>query len=384
MKRICFILFIALLYINSAVAGEINYYNQSWAEILKKAAAENKYVFIDCYTDWCGWCKVMDKETMVKDEIVSFVNDKFIAVKMDMEHGEGIKIAMKYHITGFPSFMFFDPHGNFVYKSIGYQKSAEFAAELKSALKSSSQIKATGYSSSIDLDYPQFYKNAYGERSKKEAPKKDEVTTYLDAQKDLFSEVNWAVLSRFILNEKYNSFFLANIEKYSRLYGKGSTDDKVNAILYNELTEASKNKDEKRFTNVLAMTDKYTTDGADKKVGFKISYYKATAEWDKCAVAINDLIKKDGYKDADYINSLCWDMYEHCEDKATLQKAAGWMKQVIANEPKYAAMDTYAALLYKTGQLKEAKIWAEKAIAEGKKTGDDTTATETLLGKINR
>lgn len=55
---------IALLLISISLfagAEEVNYYNRSWQEIMEKARAEHKYILVDCYTDWCGWCKVMDK-----------------------------------------------------------------------------------------------------------------------------------------------------------------------------------------------------------------------------------------------------------------------------------------------------------------------------------
>src|SRR3954463_3324810 len=111
MKRFFAFLLLSTCLFSNAIASEINYFNRSWQEIKAKAKAENKYIFVDCYTEWCGWWKTMDKETMADAGIVSLMNDKFIATKIDMEHGEGILLAMKYHITGFPSFLFFNPDG---------------------------------------------------------------------------------------------------------------------------------------------------------------------------------------------------------------------------------------------------------------------------------
>ncbi|MGL5892086.1 MAG: hypothetical protein ACRC3B_19490, partial [Bacteroidia bacterium] len=51
-------------------------------------------------------------------------------------------------------------------------------------------------------------------------------------------------------------------------------------------------------------------------------------------------------------------------------------------EPSYAIIDTYASLLYKTGNLDEAEIQAKRAIAQGKKEGEGTDATKELLEKI--
>jgi hypothetical protein len=58
------------------------------------------------------------------------------------------------------------------------------------------------------------------------------------------------------------------------------------------------------------------------------------------------------------------------------------MKQISSKEPTHPYLDTYASLLYKSGQWKEAEATANKAIATGKKAAADVKATEELLVKI--
>ncbi len=383
MKRILMALLLAAGCCNVVWAAEINYFNKSWAEIRAKARAEHKYIFIDCYTDWCGWCKVMDKETMTDQGIVAFINDKFIAVKMDMEHDEGISIAMKYHINSFPTFMFFNENGEYVYQSMGYQKTKEFIIELNNALDKTRQISAPGFSSSINIDFPEIYKNIFAGNGKRKFAKEPEVTEYLNKQKDLFTEANWGVISECALSEKYTRFFIDNREKYKKLYGKNGVDDKISGILNSKLDKAIKDKSDKEFEDVLKMADKYDDDAASTKLYFKITYYQKTNNWIKCTKAVDDFIKQKGSDNTNLINSISWDMYEKCSDKKVLGQACVWMKLlVVEKDPQYACLDTYAALLYKTGQLKDAEEWALKAIETGKKAGSDVKSTEELLDKI--
>ena len=364
-------------------AGEVNYYNKSWAEIKAKAKVENKYIMVDCYTDWCSWCKVMDKETMTDDGIIATLNDKFIAVKMDMEKGEGVLLAMKYHILGYPSFMFFAPDGSYVYEAVGYQKKDAFAKELTNARDKSKQFTAPGFSDKLVMDYPAFYKKMFAGNGKREFPTPVEVNTYLDNQKDLFTEVNWAVISRSELNEKYTNFFLDNMAKYKSLYGHNSVDDKLNSVLSARLRYAVTTKNKEELNAVLALVDKYVTeDPAMLKESFSISFYMETKDWVNCVAAVDKFIAQKGYENSSFINSLGWTLYKECDDKKLLKKACAWMKEVTAKEPQYAYMDTYAALLSKTGQKAEAKEMAKKAIAAGKKAGDDTKETEKLLSKL--
>ena len=50
-----------------------------------------KKLLIDLYTDWCGWCKVMDKNTYSKAEIVHYINENFYPVKFNAEQKEPIE-----------------------------------------------------------------------------------------------------------------------------------------------------------------------------------------------------------------------------------------------------------------------------------------------------
>ncbi len=58
------------------------------AENLKK---EKKLVLIDLYTDWCGWCKVMDKKTYTNKNVISYLGEKFYTVKVDAESRSAIQ-----------------------------------------------------------------------------------------------------------------------------------------------------------------------------------------------------------------------------------------------------------------------------------------------------
>ncbi len=385
MKQLLNLLLAIVVFAHIANAEEITYFKGTWTEALTKAKKENKYIFVDCYTDWCGWCKVMDKNTMPDAGVTKMLNEQFVSAKIEMEHGEGIKLAMKYHITGFPTFIFFSPQGEFVYMSVGYQKPAEFIEELNNARDKSKQFKAPGFSTSLNVAYPDFYKAAYGENGKKKFPEQKEVIAYLDKQKELTSEVNWAVMNRFKLNEKYNKYFLDNITKYGALYGAPDVSDKINSIISETAQAAAKSKSDADFGKALELVDKYVKkDQRETNIGLRINYYKETKNWKEYMTAFNDYIAAHGYESVDYINGLCWDMYEHCDDQDALAKAAEYMGNAVAKEPQYAAMDTYAALLYKTGQIKSAEEWATKAIAQGKEEKADTKATEELLEKIKK
>jgi len=65
----------------------------SFEEAIEKAKIEKKKIFIDVYTDWCGWCKVMDKNTFNDPQVAKVLNEKFYPVKFNAEQREDIDFA---------------------------------------------------------------------------------------------------------------------------------------------------------------------------------------------------------------------------------------------------------------------------------------------------
>ncbi len=58
-----------------------------------KLEAEPRKVIIDLYTDWCGWCKKMDRTTYKHKDIAKYVNEKYYAIKFNAESKKPIKVA---------------------------------------------------------------------------------------------------------------------------------------------------------------------------------------------------------------------------------------------------------------------------------------------------
>jgi thioredoxin-related protein len=67
---------------------EINW--MSWEEAATALDKEPKKIFVDVYTDWCGWCKKMDATTFKDSTIIDELNSDFYPVKLNAEQKESI------------------------------------------------------------------------------------------------------------------------------------------------------------------------------------------------------------------------------------------------------------------------------------------------------
>lgn len=75
----------------------------SWEKALEKNKTEKRKIIVDVYTDWCGWCKKMDKLTFQNPVIAEYINDNYYAVKFNAEKKEEIEFNNKVYkyVSGF-------------------------------------------------------------------------------------------------------------------------------------------------------------------------------------------------------------------------------------------------------------------------------------------
>lgn len=123
----------------------------SFEEAAERSKTEKRKIFIDVYTDWCGWCKVMDKNTFSQPEIARYLNENYYPVKLDGEGQEDITFrgqTFKFVESGrkgyhelaaallqgklsYPTVVFLDEEFNMIQPLPGYQKADRFEKIIK-------------------------------------------------------------------------------------------------------------------------------------------------------------------------------------------------------------------------------------------------------------
>jgi thioredoxin-related protein len=100
------------------------------------AKKSKKPMLVDVYTDWCGWCKRMDKDTYSDQKIKKYLAQKYVLVKMNAESSDTVtykgekftkeEIAEGFKVTGFPTVLFFEPNGDLITSLPGYLPPEKF------------------------------------------------------------------------------------------------------------------------------------------------------------------------------------------------------------------------------------------------------------------
>jgi thioredoxin-related protein len=374
---------VSCLFISTlSFAQGVKFEEGKWSEIMQKAKTENKIIFMDAYTTWCGPCKMMSKNTFPDAEVGSYYNTNFVNVKMDMEKGEGIQLAMKYGVQAYPTLLFIDADGEIVHRVAGYLGASDFLALGKKANNPAMSMVA------MDKKYASGERNAdflyqyMGLKADAMDPSYSNIANeYLRNQGDLGTDRNMEVIMQFV-NDPFSepfAYFLKNKSVFVKKYGADDVEAKAQNSVGTYLQENPElpiGDIEKLFTRVFA------ADGDRMFSGFKPVFYRQKGDKDGYANASIAHFKKYPSKDAQELNESAWTFYQVIDDKKLLKQAIKWAKKSVKIDNAYYNNDTLAALLFKAGKLKDAKKTAEKAIELAKKTNEDYSETQKLLDQI--
>jgi thioredoxin-related protein len=111
--------FLSIIFFNDGFSQ-----SNAFEKALKSAKEQDKKIIVDVYTDWCGWCKKMDREAYSNSDIKEIIEDNFIFVKLNAEGSDVIKYKGKqytcselsayFQVSGYPTTIFLTSDGNII------------------------------------------------------------------------------------------------------------------------------------------------------------------------------------------------------------------------------------------------------------------------------
>ncbi len=383
----------------------------SWSEVKEKAKSENKYLFVDCFTTWCGPCKHMTNTIFPQEEVGKFFNTNFVNVKVQMDEtdqdNEEVKswradakaIAEEYSVRAYPTFLVFSPDGEIVHRLVGGGEAAQFIARAKEALQPETQYYTQLRKYDAGERSPEFLKNmalsAQSAYDMENASKMAEA--YLETQTDLYTEGNLEFLAKTTRSSKDKGFdiFLNNSDKVNAVLGEGKASDLVASIVMQEEVYAKLRGEDVNFAAVIneAKAKYPKVDISKQSEMLEIQWYQRNKDWANFQPAVLGYMEKYGSEvSPQMLNSFAWAVFENCEDPSCVASAIAWSKRSVDETERKnpTFLDTYANLLYKSGSIEEAIAYQQQAVdlapdgeketyqatLEKMKNGDSTWKTE--------
>ncbi|MDB5226250.1 MAG: hypothetical protein JWN78_443 [Bacteroidota bacterium] len=384
MKKIIFMLMFIPLLSMAEESGIIFEHDVSWQQILDKAKKENKFILLDAYTTWCGPCKWMTKEVFPKPEVGAVVNPKYVSTKFDMEKGEGLELAKKYEVRNYPTYLFFDPNGNLVHRSLGSMPAEDFIRVCKDALDSTKQYVTLrqkylkGQQDSLFLrEFAFVAENAQDSLSKIAMMK------YFKANNNQLNSNTIQFMFALTSSVRDTSFniLLHHKEEFYKVIGKDEVDNRIEELVWSEARKASKKgTDPEAFKKVIQQYIPEKTEMLSAEFEMSLLWRKSNfKEYLPKALAFVD---KYCQNDFDRLDGIATNLLEYYKDKTVLQKALKMALRSVELKSNFDNNSTVAQLYNKLGDKVNARLFAENALALAKQEKAETFDIEKLLKSL--
>ncbi|WP_164108149.1 MULTISPECIES: thioredoxin family protein [Sphingobacterium] len=390
MRKLLTLLFIIPLFVTGQEKG-INFeHNGNWEKIKAKAKAENKHIFVDCFTTWCGPCIWMAENVFPQENVGTFFNANFVNLKLQMDqtkkdteevkswYSEATRFAKDYGVRAYPTFLIFSPNGELVHRMVGGGEAESFIARAKEGLNPETQyvtlvkkFEANPKDAAIAKSLAKAAQSAYDEAMSSKA-----ITAFIESVgvEGALTSDNIDLLLQGATSSKSASYGIIkdNMKKVDALLEEtqkpGSSNDILSSILVYELVMPKIGKAETPSVDFVALQKEIEqvhpyVDMTSSLARAKAQYYGRVKNWPAFKDAVDEFVKVGSKRlSPQDLNSFAWTIFENCDDAACITSALAWSKKSLEAGENAAYLDTYANLLYKSGDKANAIKWQEKAL----------------------
>lgn len=354
-----------LLLLNITVSNAqvgIDFTSGSWKSVTEQARQENKMIFVDCYTTWCGPCKKLSKEVFPLPEVGEFFNAEFISVKIDMEKGEGIELKELFDVRAFPTLLFFDNDAKEVHRIAGYRSGENLIAEAKTAMSGqNSQYYDKAYTEgNRDKAFVLEYMTVLNAAAKRERLK-IVVDEYLSSipKNELKQQENWTIIEQYV-NDGHSPH-IQYIQQHKEQFAEVIEADVLEKKLYRAFTMGvsnyiGKNDDEVTidqlgFEQYISLLEKLNVaKRAEICSNAKKRFAMVSGDWETYVSLIDDELKSLGDRQGEHMLwTYAMRVDQACDVREYRLHAAEWCQRAIemtqSETARQSFKKTYQSLL---------------------------------------
>jgi thioredoxin-related protein len=366
----------------------IRFFKGSWAELQAQAKQQNKPFFIDCYTSWCGPCHRMAEEVFTKKEAGDFYNQNFIAYQLDMEHDDGRTVGLRYDVEMYPTYLFFNPQGELIHKTMGYKSAESFIHDGRTALDANNSLYGLAKRfKSGDRDTTMLKKLINLANYNDKDLCEQALEGYWEAipEKDYIKPENWNIFNSTEqdINAKAYKYVESHKADFVKAYGEGNVNNALLLKANASIEKAAQTKDEATFkkakTIIMASDNESMVNEAEY---CEILFDRNTGRWNEYIKNADAYLLKHPNDESIYKAFAEYILSTDVKDRKVLNKALDYATQSASMQKTYQNTAAQAEALYRLGRMKEAEATANESITISKSVGADYSDITKLLEKI--
>jgi thioredoxin-related protein len=380
--------FFLLLSVVSVKAEGIEFFHGTWEEALEAAKTQDKVIFVDAYTTWCGPCKRMSKTVFTKEDVGEFYNRNFINMKIDMEKPEGRAFQQKYPVAAFPTLYYIDGDGKTVYNTKGARSAEQFLELGRTVLGKTDKSEEFAEKYEAGDRGPELVLNYVKALNKAGKPSLKIANDYLHEQENMTSEFNLQFIYEAVVEADSRIFnlLIENRTAIERLTSKEAVDQKIHEACNATAKKALEFKFEALHEEAKAKMEANCPEHAQVFIyDADLNYYRTMKDAKNYVKTCNSYVKKVVKNNAKELHTLAKDLkISFAEDNKAMKLAEKLSEKAAKNGGLYEYYYTYAEILMLNGKSSDALKAANKSMALADGKANIQRAIQGLIDKINK
>ena len=364
----------------------IEFFDGSWADALKKSEEENKLIFVDAYTKWCGPCKRMAKTVFKDAKVGEYYNANFINMKIDMEGAEGKEFNKKYRVRAYPTFFYIRADGKVIHTTKGGRNNEQFIALGREALSKydNSDVYAKKYEAG-DRSFENTFNYIKSLRMAGKSSRKI-ANEYLNEKSDLSPEekvkIYYAALED--CDSKLFDHLIENKSLADEIYSKEKVEGKIEMAINSSVKRSCKFKSIDLLKEAQNKYKKYTSGDAVKfNLNSNMEFAKASGDGNMYVKNAKKYCKKYVGKNALKMHKIASDIVASMKSSKSAQKYAMKLaKSAAENGGKADYYFTWAKAAHLSGDNDSAVKIAEQALEVATENNEKTGAIQNFIQRL--
>lgn len=369
------ILSIGLIFIGHLGWSQGIVFNTNLEESLQEAKKQNKLIFVDFYTSWCGPCKALSANVFPDKAVGDFYNNNFISVKIQCDDtGYGVALGKKYKIAAYPTLMFLDANGDIVHSAAGapdVQGLIELGKIASDPKKNQLSLKKEWESGNREEGFTYKYFESLIRAYQNDKASADFQEYFATLSKEQKANKSTFDLMQIVKEPPFSNTFdylEQHKEDYYQTVGKGRVDSTIaksylwylknlqySGIMNKDLTEFNtkleqfKAKNYPYYEEYVAFYDVFDFKDSDNKSDAEIFMKKGTS-----------FLQKYGLNNDDYTISLTMMLANLIWGKDRGVAGIEWMETLVQRNPDVRYLDSYFHILFRNLRWDQALEVAKK------------------------